>query len=130
MLNTLLLPACRLPKRRYKTKSCTVSNIFANRRHHCTHACHVVMRQVGAVHITCTASLSATQAQEQFEQWHADKWLSPRRVLHKAGAEMLPVLLPFWLFEAAIKVEYAAQVAVRKYCLYVFVLSFAQAKEG
>ncbi|KAL3135529.1 hypothetical protein ABBQ38_006008 [Trebouxia sp. C0009 RCD-2024] len=70
------------------------------------------MRQVGAVHITCTASLSATQAQEQFEQWHADKWLSPRRVLHKAGAEMLPVLLPFWLFEAAIKVEYAAQIGL------------------
>ena len=45
-----------------------------------------------------------------FEQWHADKWLSPRRVLHKAGAEMRPVLLPFWLFEAAIRVEYSAQV--------------------
>lgn len=50
------------------------------------------------------------QAQDKFEQWHAERWLSPRRVLHKAGAELQPVLLPFWLFEAAIKVEYAAQV--------------------
>ncbi len=50
------------------------------------------------------------QAKDKFEQWHAEKWLSPRRVLQKAGAEMRPVLLPFWLFEAAIKVEYAAQV--------------------
>lgn len=50
------------------------------------------------------------QAKDNFEQWHAEKWLSPRRVLQKAGAEMRPVLLPFWLFEAAIKVEYAAQV--------------------
>jgi len=50
------------------------------------------------------------QAKDKFEQWHAEKWLSPRRVLQKAGAEMRPVLLPFWLFEAAIKIEYAAQV--------------------
>ena len=51
------------------------------------------------------------QAQDKFEQWHAEKWLSPRRVLQKAGAQMRPVLLPFWLFEAAIKVEYTAQVS-------------------
>lgn len=50
------------------------------------------------------------QAQDKFELWHAEKWLSPRRVLQKAGAQMRPVLLPFWLFEAAIKVEYSAQV--------------------
>ena len=50
------------------------------------------------------------QAQAQFEAWHAERWLSPRRVLQKAGAEMRPVLLPFWFFEAAIKVEYCAQV--------------------
>ena len=50
------------------------------------------------------------QAQDKFEEWHAEKWLSPRRVLQKAGAQMRPVLLPFWLFEAAIKVEYTAQV--------------------
>ena len=50
------------------------------------------------------------QAQAQFENWHAERWLSPRRVLQKAGAEMQPVLLPFWFFEAAIKVDYCAQV--------------------
>lgn len=56
--------------------------------------------------------ISLQNAQDKFEQWHADKWLSPRRVLHKAGAEMRPVLLPFWLFEAAIRVEYSAQVGL------------------
>ena len=66
--------------------------------------------------LTCKAAkrvdcnIVTLQAKDKFEQWHAEKWLSPRRVLQKAGAEMRPVLLPFWLFEAAIKVEYAAQV--------------------
>ena len=76
--------------------------------------CVAIMQHylIAEVRHVCT-----TQAHDKFEQWHAEKWLSPRRVLQKAGAEMQPVLLPFWLFEAAIKVEYAAKVLLQKVTL-------------
>ncbi|KAL0032860.1 hypothetical protein WJX77_003294 [Trebouxia sp. C0004] len=88
-----------------------------NRAVHCKaqehSAAHLQGFQRGAIKPRVVPfQISLQVAKDKFEQWHAEKWLSPRRVLQKAGAEMCPVLLPFWLFEAAIKVEYAAQIGL------------------
>ena len=121
LLKSLLVPSSRrLSARCHQTTSCAISNLASNCR---------TRYLLPAISLTdlaiCTTSFCNVfllkQAQDQFEQWHADKWLSPRRVLHKAGAEMLPVLLPFWLFEAAIKVEYAAQVSAQMRDVQTFV---------
>lgn len=80
--------------------------------HSCFAVHNGIARSVTSLACKVKHNMSFLQAQAQFEAWHAEKWLSPRRVLHKAGADMRPVLLPFWFFEAAIKVDYSAQVFV------------------
>ncbi|KAK9814057.1 hypothetical protein WJX72_000065 [[Myrmecia] bisecta] len=50
--------------------------------------------------------VSLKQAHDIFHEWHGDKWLAPTKMLQHPSASVRPVLLPFWLFEAAIRVEY------------------------
>jgi len=114
------LESCRISTRSHQAQSCAISDFTTSCRfigmHVTLSTVHLPLTKLqlalltpkAADHVDGTAV--TLQAKDKFEQWHAEKWLSPRRVLQKAGAEMRPVLLPFWLFEAAIKVEYAAQV--------------------
>ena len=50
--------------------------------------------------------ISLTQAQMAFEEWQRSHWLSPSKLLHKGLVSMRAALLPFWLFEATVHVEY------------------------
>jgi len=112
--------SCRVSKRSHQAQSCAISDFTTSCRLICTNvttsAVRLLLTKLQEAVLASKAayivdgSAVTLQAKDKFEQWHAEKWLSPRRVLQKAGAEMRPVLLPFWLFEAAIKIEYAAQV--------------------
>eukprot|EP00884_Botryococcus_braunii_P003386 jgi/Botrbrau1/13048/Bobra.0187s0010.1 len=44
--------------------------------------------------------VSLEEAHRVFNQWHSSKWLSPGKLLSKGSGTLIPVLLPFWLFEA------------------------------
>ena len=46
------------------------------------------------------------QAQAALEQWQRSHWLAPSRLLRQGLVSMRAVLLPFWLFEATVHVQY------------------------
>lgn len=58
----------------------------------------------------CPFQVSLQQAQEAFEAWQQSHWLAPGRLLRKGLGGMHSALLPFWIFEATVKVEYSGTV--------------------
>lgn len=50
--------------------------------------------------------ISLHQAQLAFEQWQQSHWLAPSKLLRRGLISMHAALLPFWLFEATVHVEY------------------------
>ncbi|KAK9915278.1 hypothetical protein WJX75_007018 [Coccomyxa subellipsoidea] len=50
------------------------------------------------------------QAQLAFEEWQQSHWLAPSKLLHRGLISMHAALLPFWLFEATVHVEYTGQL--------------------
>ena len=50
--------------------------------------------------------ISLEQAQAALEQWQRSHWLAPSRLLRQGLVSMRAVLLPFWLFEATVHVQY------------------------
>ena len=50
--------------------------------------------------------ISLQEAQEAFEAWHQSHWLAPGRLLRKGLGSMHAALLPFWIFETTVRVEY------------------------
>lgn len=55
--------------------------------------------------------VSLQEAQESFENWQQSHWLAPGRLLRKGLGSMHAALLPFWIFEATVQVEYAGNRA-------------------
>ena len=53
--------------------------------------------------------ISLEQAQAAFEQWQRSHWLAPSRLLRQGLVSMRAVLLPFWLFEATVHVQYTGK---------------------
>ena len=51
--------------------------------------------------------LGLQEAQAAFESWQRGHWLAPNKVLGEGTSAVRPVLLPFWLFEATVQVQYA-----------------------
>ena len=49
-----------------------------------------------------------TQAKRQFEGWHGQRWLAPRKLLDRQNSSVTPKLLPFWLFEVSVRVRHSA----------------------
>ncbi len=54
--------------------------------------------------------VSLSEAGRVFDEWHASKWFSPGKLLSQGRGTLKPVLLPFWLFEAAVNVEYTGSI--------------------
>ncbi|BDA43750.1 probable chaperone protein DnaJ at C-terminar half [Coccomyxa sp. Obi] len=54
--------------------------------------------------------ISLHQAQLAFEQWQQSHWLAPSKLLRRGLISMHAALLPFWLFEATVHVEYTGQL--------------------
>lgn len=65
------------------------------------------------------------QAQLAFEQWQQSHWLAPSQLLNRGLISMHAALLPFWLFEATVHVEYTGQFSQSfpeykiHYCSYI-----------
>jgi hypothetical protein len=55
--------------------------------------------------------ISLEQAQAAFEAWQRSNWLAPSRLLRRGLVGMRAALLPFWLFEATVRVEYTGEPA-------------------
>ncbi len=55
----------------------------------------------------CPFQVSLQQAQEAFEAWQQSHWLAPGRLLRRGLGSMHSALLPFWIFEATVKVDYS-----------------------
>lgn len=54
--------------------------------------------------------LTAQQAVAKFEAWQASHWLAPSSLLTSPDAQLSARLLPFWLFEAKVRVRYTGRV--------------------
>ena len=55
--------------------------------------------------------LGPEQAKERFLRWQRDNRLAPGSLLREGTTTLRAVLLPFWLFSAAVQAEYAGAVA-------------------
>ncbi len=62
--------------------------------------------------------ISLQEAQEAFEAWHQSHWLAPGRLLRKGLGSMHAALLPFWIFETTVQVEYSGGNPIRLHCNY------------
>ena len=51
--------------------------------------------------------ISLQEALNAFETWQQSHWLAPSKLLRKGLGSMHAALLPFWIFEATVHVEYA-----------------------
>ena len=51
--------------------------------------------------------ISLQEALNAFEAWQQSHWLAPSKLLRKGLGSMHAALLPFWIFEATVHVEYA-----------------------
>ena len=60
--------------------------------------------------------ISLQEALNAFEAWQQSHWLAPSKLLRKGLGSMHAALLPFWIFEAIVRVEYAG-VSLRIPCL-------------
>ena len=56
--------------------------------------------------------ISLQEAQEAFEAWHQSHWLAPGRLLREGLGSMHAALLPFWIFETTVQVEYTGRIPV------------------
>jgi len=57
---------------------------------------------------TANAPERHAQAKKSFRDWHGQRWLSPAKLLEQPTSSVRPVLLPFWLFEASVRVQHSA----------------------
>lgn len=53
------------------------------------------------------SQISLQEAQGAFEARQQSHWLAPSKLLRKGLGSMHAALLPFWIFEATVRVEYA-----------------------
>ncbi|KAK9813578.1 hypothetical protein WJX73_008249 [Symbiochloris irregularis] len=54
--------------------------------------------------------IGLVDAQAAFEAWQGGHWLAPNNVLGEGTSAVRPVMLPFWLFEATVAVQYAGKL--------------------
>ena len=61
--------------------------------------------------------ISLKQAQSTFEERQQSHWLAPSKLLNKGLVRMHAALLPFWLFEATVHVEYTGAFCITSLAL-------------